>query len=623
MAVVQSAYAKQAYHPLAGVPGVVLPQQLSEPEDDRIKSAPEVLEAERSPWEVLGLLPGSAAEECVRAYKRLSMRWHPDRHPGNIEQAEKRFKAINEAYHTLVEPGPPPTLKAQPDFKPPPVHPYYLTEGMHKSVQRMQVHVTLEELFRGVMRRKVIKRGRCRMGDMEYEKKIAEVQVHPGWHHGTQLVYRNEGDQSSGGQIADLVIEVQQDPHVYYRRAGDDIEHQHTLTGDTTPLRLPSLEGREVGVPSGPLVAYANIFSEQAGVAVTLLPPQPLPPEAAALLPPGKSAPESSPGKDVWARPAVKSLKLRDKEATAFRERLPGPNQVVKGAKTLSGRGGTLSISWKISRATEELVVGLGPPEAQIDRRFSEESSRKWGLVWGCDGSVYNLGTGMVKAQATPYGPGDVLQMSVHLGEQMVWLLKNGKLVYHAGQRIVVPVEGYKAGDVHTVEGAGMPIVREQRDMFTRVSCGYEVIGRGDLLVYFKAPKSEADRQQERDAEGGAWGRLLDWLSARKHPPPRVKDTESGSGAAAVHQVKLTLVQTRPFPTEGAFNDLAVMGKQLGCADAARDSAAAKALRILEGLARRHPELHREKRKRDQTAGGEGAAKRACAESSAALGGAP
>ena len=55
---------------------------------------------ERDPYVVLGVTPESGPSEWKRAYRRLAMRWHPDRsdHP----DATERFKEIGAAYEQLL-----------------------------------------------------------------------------------------------------------------------------------------------------------------------------------------------------------------------------------------------------------------------------------------------------------------------------------------------------------------------------------------------------------------------------------------------------------------------------------------------------------------------------------------
>ena len=57
----------------------------------------------RNPYEVLGISPSADAAELKSAYRRLALRYHPDRNPGDKE-AEERFKEISEAYATLRDP---------------------------------------------------------------------------------------------------------------------------------------------------------------------------------------------------------------------------------------------------------------------------------------------------------------------------------------------------------------------------------------------------------------------------------------------------------------------------------------------------------------------------------------
>ena len=51
-------------------------------------------------YATLGVKKDANAEDIKKAYRKLAMKFHPDRNPGN-KQAEKKFKDVSEAYEIL------------------------------------------------------------------------------------------------------------------------------------------------------------------------------------------------------------------------------------------------------------------------------------------------------------------------------------------------------------------------------------------------------------------------------------------------------------------------------------------------------------------------------------------
>ena len=57
----------------------------------------------RDYYEVLGIEKGASEEEIKRAFRKMALKYHPDRNQGDKE-AEEKFKEVNEAYSVLSDP---------------------------------------------------------------------------------------------------------------------------------------------------------------------------------------------------------------------------------------------------------------------------------------------------------------------------------------------------------------------------------------------------------------------------------------------------------------------------------------------------------------------------------------
>ncbi|XP_073970991.1 dnaJ homolog subfamily B member 6-like isoform X9 [Rhodnius prolixus] len=54
-------------------------------------------------YKILEVNKGASTADIKKAYRRLALKWHPDKNPDNADEANKKFKEISQAYEVLSD----------------------------------------------------------------------------------------------------------------------------------------------------------------------------------------------------------------------------------------------------------------------------------------------------------------------------------------------------------------------------------------------------------------------------------------------------------------------------------------------------------------------------------------
>ncbi|KAM5566596.1 hypothetical protein ABKV19_014979 [Rosa sericea] len=235
-------------------------------------------------YAVLKLTRNANQEDVKKAYKRLAMKWHPDKNPVDHEEAEAKFKQVCEAYDVLSDPqkrqiydvygeeglnevefdvAAPPPRRSEPDdiFK------EFFEEqnswqrasqksggGKKVAAVESKLACSLEDLYKGARRKMRISRTvPDNFGKSKTIEETLKIDIKPGWKKGTKITFPEKGNQESGSSAADLIFVVDEKPHDVFKRDGNDLVVDHKLTLlealTGTFVNLTTLDGRVLPIP--------------------------------------------------------------------------------------------------------------------------------------------------------------------------------------------------------------------------------------------------------------------------------------------------------------------------------------------------------------------------------------
>jgi curved DNA-binding protein len=249
--------------------------------------------ASKDYYEMLGVSKTASDDEIKRAYRKLAMKYHPDRN-ANKKEAEERFKELNEAYAVLSDKE----KRKQYDT--------FGKEGFHQRFSQEDIFrgFDFEDIFsslfggRGRRESRSGGRGGFDFGDIfsrAYqggarspqkgqdalyelpitleeaafggEKRISipkngkveeiNVRIPAGIPSGKKLRVAGKGMEGrSGGPAGDLYLQISIRPHPVFDREGDDITVETEIGFSEavlgTTIEVPTLEGtKKVKVPPG------------------------------------------------------------------------------------------------------------------------------------------------------------------------------------------------------------------------------------------------------------------------------------------------------------------------------------------------------------------------------------
>ncbi|KAF5726359.1 DnaJ like subfamily B member 11 [Tripterygium wilfordii] len=187
--------------------------------------------AGKSYYDILHVPKGASDKQIKRVYRKLALKYHPDKNPGN-EESNKKISEINNAYEVLS------------DGKKRSIYDRYGEEGLKQHASSggrggggMNINDIFSPFFGGGSmegRRRELQRAmvcqECQNVKYVREGYFLTVDIEKGMQDEQEVVFYDDGEPIVDGQPGDLRFRIQSVPHDTFRREGNDLHTTITIT---------------------------------------------------------------------------------------------------------------------------------------------------------------------------------------------------------------------------------------------------------------------------------------------------------------------------------------------------------------------------------------------------------